>query len=125
MKEPVRKGLTNCPVVQSRAVDDFRHLVQILLPLYDNRGVEQDKSLFARTRTELTERFGGMTAHMRAPARGLWKTEEGEVARDDIAIFEVLAESLDREWWRQYRSQLESRFAQDAILIRAIRIETL
>ena len=112
-------------MVQSPALDDYRHLVQILLPLFDNEGAEQDKALFARTRAELTERFGGMTAHMRAPARGLWKTDAGEVTRDDVVIFEVLTASLDRGWWQRYREQLEERFAQEAIIVRAMPIETL
>jgi hypothetical protein len=106
-------------------VDDYRHLVEILLPLYDRDRKEHDTALFARTRTELTERFGGMTAHMRAPARGLWKSRDGDVERDDIVIFEVVTGPLDREWWQQYRAALERRFAQDVILIRAMRIETI
>ena len=118
-------GSVNESVLQSGSLTAYRHLVQILLPLYDNRGLEQDPNLFARTRSELTERFGGMTAHMRAPARGLWKTDDGEVERDDIVIFEVLAESLDRGWWQDYRAQLEARFAQEVVIVRAMRIETL
>ena len=112
-------------MLQSRGVEHYRHLVQLLLPLYDKHGAEQDKSLFARTRAELTERFGGLTAHMRAPARGLWKKEDGDVERDDIVILEVLAGSLDLAWWRQYRSELEKRFAQEAVIIRAMRIEVI
>ena len=106
-------------------MEDYRHLIQILLPLYDNVGTEQDTALFARTRAEQTERFGGLTAHVRAPARGLWKTEAGEVTRDEVVIFEVLTASLDRPWWQRYREQLEGRFAQEAIIVRAMRIETL
>ena len=112
-------------MLQSPAVSDYRHLVQILLPLYDKRGTEQDKSLFARTRAELTEKFGGLTAHVRAPARGLWKAEDGEVERDDIVILEVLVESLEHAWWRRYRRELERRFAQEEVIIRAMRIETI
>lgn len=106
-------------------MEEYRHLVQILLPLYAKDGTEQDKSLFSKTRTELTERFGGLTAHVRAPARGLWKTDEGDIERDDIVIFEVLADSLEREWWQRYRMTLEKRFVQDAVLVRAMRVEMI
>ena len=95
-------------------------LVQILLPLYDNDGVPFGEETFAPTRAELLERFGGVTAYQRAPARGLWKTDEGDVARDDVAVFEVMAEELDRAWWTRYRGTLERRFRQDTIVIRAL-----
>ncbi len=95
-------------------------LVQILLPLYDNDGVRFGEELFARTRAELLERFGGITVYQRAPARGLWKTDDGEVAKDDVAVFEVMADDLDRGWWHGYRQELERRFRQDIVVIRAV-----
>jgi hypothetical protein len=71
-------------------------------------------------RSELTERFGGVTAHTRAPARGLWKGDSGSTSRDDIVIFEVMTEGLDREWWTRFRRQLESRFRQESVIVRAL-----
>lgn len=100
-------------------------LVQILLPLYDNDGARFGEEPFARTRGELLDRFGGVTAYQRAPAKGLWKTDDGEVARDDVAVFEVMAADLDRGWWEGYRRELERRFRQDTILIRALMHEVL
>jgi hypothetical protein len=94
------------------------HLIQILLPLYDNAGNTFDEELFGKVRRELTERFGGLTAFTRAPAQGLWK-DEGETKRDDIVVFEVMAEELDAGWWRGYRKILETEFRQDTIVIRA------
>ena len=95
-------------------------LIQILLPLYDNDGVRFGEDAFAPTRAELLDRFGGVTAYQRAPARGLWKTDEGDVAKDDVAVFEVMADALDRTWWSGYRQALERRFRQDVVVIRAI-----
>jgi hypothetical protein len=40
-------------------------------------------------------------------------------------IFEVMVETLDRSWWREYRRQLEQRFDQEVILIRATAIAQL
>jgi hypothetical protein len=100
-------------------------LIQILLPLYDNDGRAFGAEPFTQTRTELVDRFGGLTAHQRAPARGLWTTPEGEVARDDVAVFEVMAAELDRPWWTAYRRELEQRFRQDSIAIRALVHERL
>ena len=60
------------------------HLIQFLLPLRDNEGRAFGRADFERVRTELTERFGGVTAFLQAPAQGAWK-EEGETTRDEVA----------------------------------------
>ena len=49
------------------------YLVQLLLPLYDNDGQAFDASEYVRLRAELADRFGGVTAYTRAPARGVWR----------------------------------------------------
>jgi hypothetical protein len=100
-------------------------LVQILIPLYDNDGVRVPQNLFARVQGELTDRFGGLTAHVRSPARGPWTTDEWDVRRDDVVILEVVTDRLDRPWWDQYRRTLESQFRQQEILIRALPLERL
>ena len=100
------------------------HLIQLLLPLYDNDGAALPRALFDRVRKELSERFGGLTAFTRAPAEGHWR-DGGETRRDDIVVFEVMAESLDRDWWRAYRRELERSFRQEEIVIRAQDIEIL
>lgn len=101
------------------------HLVQLLLPLRDNEGEPFPREMLDDVRHTLTERFGGVTAHTRAPAAGAWKDDEGDVERDDVVIVEVIDEELDRGWWAGYRRTLESRFRQDEILIRATAIERL
>ena len=101
------------------------HLVQILLPLRDNDGHPFPREMLDAVRHDLTERFGGVTAHLRAPAAGAWKDDDGDVARDDVVIVEVMAEDLDRAWWAGCRRELESRFRQDEIVIRATQIERL
>jgi hypothetical protein len=94
------------------------HLIQILLPVYDNAGTPFAPDLYGEVRHELTERFGGLTAFTRAPAQGLWKNE-GKTTRDDIVVFEVMAADIDAAWWGRYRKTLEQLFRQDTILIRA------
>jgi hypothetical protein len=100
------------------------HVIEIFLPLYDNEGRRLGRELYARVRKELVERFGGLTAFSRSPAEGLW-VEDGKESRDDIVIFEVMTDELDRGWWSQYRRQLEQRFSQDVILIRASEVTQL
>ena len=96
------------------------YLVQILLPLYDNDGHPFEPVEYAQLRSEIAERFGGVTAYMRAPARGVWKDESGGTARDDIVIFEVMTEELDRPWWTGFRKDLERRFRQERVIVRAL-----
>lgn len=101
------------------------HLVQLFLPLRDGEGRPFDKAMFGDVRAALAERFGGSTAFVRSPAAGLWEDEDGDLQRDDVVLVEVLVETLDAAWWRDYRRALEQRFRQDAILVRALPAETL
>lgn len=94
------------------------HVVEILLPLKRSDGSAQPARLFAGLRAELVERFGGLTAFTRAPAVGLWE-DDGKVERDEIVIFEVIAEELDRGWWSALKARIERDFGQDEVLIRA------
>lgn len=95
------------------------YLIELFLPLADPRRRGFDSSKFERIRAELTDRFGGLTAYVRAPAQGLWKPARGRVVRDDVVIYEVMADRLDRVWWRNYRKALEREFDQDELVVRA------
>jgi hypothetical protein len=96
------------------------YLVQILLPLYDNEGHAFEAGDYVELRSELADRFGGVTAYTRAPARGVWKDDSGETTRDDIVIFEVMTEDLDLAWWTGFRKDLERRFRQESVIVRAL-----
>ncbi len=101
------------------------HLVQILLPLADNAGAPFPPGHFAAVRDELVQRFGGLTAYTRSPARGLWQADEGATVHDDVVVYEVMDDALDAAWWAGYRQSLERRFAQEAIVVRAQEIRLL
>ena len=100
------------------------HLIQLLLPLYDNEGVPFRAEHFRPIRDELANRFGGLTAFTRAPAEGVWQ-DDGTRHHDDVIVYEVMTEELDRDWWHGYRSTLERKFRQDVIMIRAHAVELL
>lgn len=100
------------------------HLVQILLPLYTHAGERVAQTVFAAVRQELVDRFGGLTAYSRAPARGLWD-DAGSVEHDDLVVYEVMAAELDRSWWAAYREELAARFGQKELVVRAQPIELL
>jgi hypothetical protein len=102
------------------------HLIQILLPTYDNDGQPFPAQDHAGVRTELTDRFGGLTAFTRAPAEGVWKDQDDRPTGDDVVIFEVMATGpLDEDWWGAYRSRLEIDFRQERIIVRAHAIRLL
>jgi hypothetical protein len=100
------------------------HLVQILLPVYDNVSQRFPTEHYDYIRVRLTDTFGGVTAYTRAPADGLWESGN-RVKRDDIVIVEVMVDALDRTWWENYRRELEQLFCQDEIVIRAQTYEPL
>jgi hypothetical protein len=97
-------------------------LVQILLPLEDNQRQAYPHSLFTRVRQELVAKWGGVTAHLAAPAEGVWR-DEGHLVFDSVVVFEAMVEQFDRQWWHDYRVQLEARFRQQQIVVRALRME--
>ncbi|HYF61632.1 MAG TPA: hypothetical protein VD886_02395 [Herpetosiphonaceae bacterium] len=101
------------------------HQIQILLPLYDNEGAPFDPALYAQIRDELTERFGGLTTYLRSPATGLWKQDSETTVRDEIVIYEVMAEALDKRWWRGYRAELSRIFQQEELVVRASAVTLL
>jgi hypothetical protein len=100
-------------------------LIEILLPLRGNDGRPFAPELWAFVRETLVDRFGGLTAFNRAPAEGLWEPEEGARSRDEIVLLEVMAEALERGWWADFRRELERRFAQEEVVIRARTVERL
>jgi hypothetical protein len=100
------------------------HLVQILLPTRDNEGKAFAASDFEQVTQQLTDRFGGVTSYMRSPAQGRWK-QGGKAEHDEIIVLEVLAEELDRSFWKSYRTELERQFRQDVIIVRAQQTELL
>jgi hypothetical protein len=101
------------------------YLVQFLLPVSTNDGQPFAASAFERVRTELTERFGGVTAYLRSPAVGAWQDDEGCVAHDDMICVEVMCDTLDRSFWTRYRAELAQRFSQRELLVRALACEAL
>jgi hypothetical protein len=100
------------------------NLISLYLPLRDNSGNALDADLFKAVEQELSERFGGVTAHMQAPASGLWR--QGNVTHaDDIVIFDVMVDNVDQSWWTGYRHRLEKAFRQKTVLILCHKVDVL
>ena len=101
------------------------YLIQILLPLHDNSGHPFPALAFQRVRDELSERFGGITTYVRSPAVGLWRETPETIDHDEIVIYEIMTEDLDRSWWKEYRQELAERFRQQVLVVRVSEVEML
>jgi hypothetical protein len=99
-----------------------KRLVEILLPVAPKGG--GGGPAHALTKSELTQKFGGLTRHSQAPAEGLWKKGR-QTDRDRIVVYEVMSTRWDRRWWKRYRALLEKRFRQEEVVIRVHQVEMI
>ncbi len=99
-------------------------LIQLLLP---TSGAASADGLAppAETRRELADRFNGLTAYLRSPANGSWTAPDGHTEQDDVVMVEIVTETFDRAWWRTYAATLATRFDQESIHVRAVRVDLL
>lgn len=99
-------------------------LIQLLLPVSKQDPVEGPTPL-TQTRSELANRFSGLTAYVRAPARGWWTAPDGRTEQDDVVMVEVVTDLFDRSWWRTYAATLARRFGQESIHVRVVTVDML
>ena len=99
-------------------------LIQLLLPT-GTVGRPAEEELLARTRAELIEAFGGVTAYIQTPAQGVWTAPGGRREYDEVVMIEIVTARFERGWWRAYCDTLARRFDQDAIHVRALQVEML
>jgi hypothetical protein len=100
-------------------------LVQFFVPLRSSQQRGASPTDLAQLQQELTGHFGGVTAFVSQPARGLWQPEGDEPIQDSVVLFEVMVDELDRAWWADWRRALEHRFGQEDLLVRAIECTAL
>jgi len=124
----LRQRAANRPVrivshAEFRSADGFStgprkaYLVQILLPVATRDGQPIESRPFEIVKEDLTQRFGGVTSYTRSPAEGRWRGDRTHI--EDVVVFEVLCNDLDRHWWNAYRQRLENDFRQQSVAIRA------
>jgi hypothetical protein len=102
-------------------------LIQLLLPTSASQVAGRPDAIAALgdTRRELADAFDGLTAYLRSPATGLWTGPDGRQEQDTVVMVEVVTETFDRVWWRNYAAVLAQRFGQDEIHVRALDIQML
>jgi inorganic pyrophosphatase len=99
-------------------------LVQLFLPMYDNKGIVFPEKYYHRIREELTQNFGGTTFYFRSPVSGTWK-QENNVIKDELLVAEIFTQEEGISFFIKYKSKLETRFKQDEIIIRVMDIRLL
>lgn len=100
-------------------------VVELFLPLEKPDGSTIPGETFERIKSELTNRFGGVTAFLQSPAEGAWKPSSDQVVHDRVATFEVMVDDVDTKWWHDYRRGLEVEFEQEQILARLYQVTVL
>jgi hypothetical protein len=98
-------------------------LIQLLLPIGTAAESTDAMARLAQTRRELADRFNGLTAYIRSPAKGVWTAPDGHTEQDDMVMVEVVTDTFDRSWWRTYAATLAKRFQQETIHVRALPIQ--
>jgi hypothetical protein len=96
-------------------------LVELFIPLRRRDIAARELDRLAHL---FSERFGGATLFVRSPGEGLWKDKD-HIDRDDIAVLEVMTETVDPRWWRDLRQEIETALSEKEIMIRATRIDRL
>ena len=99
-------------------------LIQLLLPTGGATRADGPAAL-AATRRELAERFNGLTAYLRSPAKGLWTAPDGHTEQDEVVMVEVVTDTFDKAWWETYVATLAERFNQETVHVRALSVEML
>ena len=102
-------------------------LIQLLLPTTIPAGASCADATVAlgETRRELADKFDGLTAYLRSPAKGIWTAPDGHTAEDEVVMVEVVTDRFDRAWWGTYAATLAHRFRQETVHVRAMPVELL
>jgi hypothetical protein len=94
------------------------HIVNIYLPQVNNAGIAFNEAIYLSIRTELIQKFGGLTQYDQVPAIGYWKENADKPISKDLVIhYEVICNRLTKKYWEDFRLRMEKIFQQTQILI--------
>src|SRR5262249_28590699 len=98
---------------------------EILLPLKFNDGQRVPPEVVIETLLELEQRFGAVSCETQT-IHGIWQ-HQGQRFRDDLVrvFVDVPDQPEHRQFFRDYKEELKSRFKQLDILITTYPIEVL
>ena len=94
------------------------HIINIYLPQVNEAGMAFDEAIYLSIRTELIQKFGGLTQYDQVPAIGYWKENADKPISKDLVIhYEVICNKLTKKYWADFRRRMEKIFQQTQILI--------
>ena len=94
------------------------HIINIYLPQVSEAGMAFDGAIYLSIRTELIQKFGGLTQYDLVPAIGYWKENADKPISKDLVIhYEVICNRLTKKYWADFRLRMEKIFQQTQILI--------
>lgn len=100
-------------------------LLQILLPIKDEKGDPFPEHYFTDLREELAIKFGGITIYSRSQAKGLWKESGSSLVTDEMIINEIMMQEVDLPYWQAQKLRLQELLRQDEILMRYHEVTTI
>ena len=100
-------------------------LIQIFIPLYDVEGNQFPGSIYESIKQLLTSKFDGLTIYQRSPAIGLWKENNHKTIKDDIIIYEIITEDVDKDFWLEFKKDKQEQLKQEELLIRSFEIQII
>jgi hypothetical protein len=101
------------------------YLIEIFLPLSANDGRPIPSAEFEWALEQMVREWGGVTAFTRTPAQGLSFENGDQRVEDDIIVYEVMVDGVDRFWWQNFKRELEERFQQRVVLIRVTAVDVI
>lgn len=99
--------------------------IQLLLSLYNNEGKAFPSSHYEKVKLFFNDKFGGITMYTRTSVVGLWKESPHSTVKDELIIYEILSDQLEKDFWQHYKSDLQSLFQQEEMVIKACEINLL
>ena len=113
-------------LIQAGAAKESQEvLIQLVLPVYDLKGKRFPKRHYSQLHRKLTDKFGGLTVYDRSPANGFWKQGEGQTVKEKMIVYEVMAATVDLDFWHKLKASLLKKFEQDELLITSSKISRI
>ena len=98
------------------------HFIQLIPPVKRNNGDPIEDTVYHHNKKGSRRAFR-WSYRIHAGTCGRYLANRGRP--NERRRLEVMAEALDKQWWRDFRKTLEEALCQEELVIRAQRIENL
>jgi inorganic pyrophosphatase len=95
-------------------------LIQLFLPVVDRDGRPFPKKFFDQVKKKLAEKFDGLSVYTNSVADGYWKNDTNSIEKDQLLVYEVMANKIDLNYWAKLKASLEKQFKQELVVVRCL-----